>query len=409
MMQNEQAARLEAKAGDKVGGLQTSRPSVMLGFALALCSVPSVMSAVVLVPILPELFRTYATMPNASFWVPALITIPGLCTALLSPLAGFLGDRLGLKWPIACSLILFSLFGAAPLFLSDFSLILVTRVGVGASQAVAVVLSIALIGQQFDGVEREKWLAIQTVAATSSSLVLLPLSGFLAQLFGGWHSSFFVFLSGFVLAIAVARLSIQVPKQPEATDKRNAAVPWAWLLTQCFVTLLVAVLFFAIQFQLGLALSALGVERPGVIGLLSGVAASGTMLGSALFVSAKRWLGVWLLPTELLISGVTLVLMTESVSVITLVSLAFLNMVACGLMLPTLITAVAVGLPEGVRGRGLGLWNSAFTFGQFLSAAIIGAVLARPSNNIFDAFALLGIGALVMAIAGFFLSWRSRA
>jgi MFS family permease len=79
--------------GERAGML----PSTWPGIALALCSVPSVMSAIVLVPILPQMFALFARVHESNFWIPALVTIPGLCTALLSPLAGYLGDKLGLK------------------------------------------------------------------------------------------------------------------------------------------------------------------------------------------------------------------------------------------------------------------------------------------------------------------------
>src|SRR5664279_2380450 len=55
------------------------------------------------------------------------------------------------------------------------------------------------------------------------------------------------------------------------------------------------------------------------------------------------------------------------------------------------------GRPDAVRGRGLGIWNSSFTFGQFLSAGFAGAVLGRPDATILDAFAWAGVAALTAA------------
>ena len=380
----------------------TKSAPMSLGIALALCSVPSVMSAVVLVPILPELFRIFGGVGDANFWIPALVTIPGLCTALLSPVAGYIGDRIGLKLPIVISLVLFSLFGLAPFFLNQFELILASRVALGVSQVGALVLSIALIGQQFEGAARDRWLAIQTIAATSSALVLLPLSGLLANSALGWHGSFLIFLSGIILAVVIARTPVRpTPRHDANHHAGSGGLPWVWLLGQCAVTLLVGVLFFTTQFQFGLALAQVGVTNPGQIGLFSGLAAAGIMLGSACFIAAKKRLGPLLLPTELLVCGVTLVLMRQFASLTPLLILAFINMFACGLMLPTLVTTVAARLPDAVRGRGLGFWNSSFTFGQFLSAAFVGAVLSRSGTDILDAFALLGIGALIMAPIGF--------
>ncbi|EHJ59884.1 hypothetical protein NSU_3134 [Novosphingobium pentaromativorans US6-1] len=359
------------------------------------------MSAIVLVPIVPQLFQQFAGVKDANFWIPALVAVPGLCTALLSPLAGYLGDKIGLRWPIVISLCLFSLFGAMPLILNDFGTILASRIALGVSQVVALVLSIALIGQLYQGAPRDKWLAIQTVAATSSSLVVLPLSGFMAGTALGWHGSFLLFLSGLALAAAVAWHTRGIKTTAHtAASHTDAQTPWAWLLCYCVLTLVVGVFFFTTQFQFGLALSTAGAKDSGQIGLLSAIAAVGIMLGSALFVQMKQLLGRLLLPCELLLCGITLTLMPQFPAIAPLVVLAFFNLMACGMMLPTLVTAVAERMPDEVRGRGLGLWNSSFTFGQFLSAAVVGMLLNRAGTSILDAFAVLGIVALTMSAIG---------
>lgn len=385
----------------------SNKSSARLGIVLALCSVPSVMSAIVLVPILPKLLRVFGSMPEANLLVPALLTIPSLCTAVLSPVVGYLGDRFGLKGPIVWSLIIFSIFGAVPTFIDDFETIAVTRVVLGIAQSFSVVLSIALIGQQFEGRDRERWLSFQALAASSSSLLLLPLSGFLAQTALEWHGPFLIFLSTIALAIALARSSIHAPERQVAIVEPDVSLLSSWMVRQCLISVIVAVLIFAMQFQFGLALSTVGLNEPGFIGLLSAVAVFGSIVGSLMFVSANRVLKYWLLPTELLIVGITFLFMKAAGSVTPLVILAFVNNIACGLMLPTLVTPIAAGLPNSVRGRGLGLWNSSLTFGQFLSGGIIGLILSQKNVDIFDAFTILGTFALLMAAAGFVLSFRS--
>jgi sugar phosphate permease len=127
------------------------------------------------------------------------------------------------------------------------------------------------------------------------------------------------------------------------------------------------------------------------------LAVAGVVVGSLLFSTVKQYLGATILPLEFLVCGVTLLAMWRFQTVPVLVTLAFINMIACGMMLPTLVTNVAAGLPDALRGRGLGLWNSAFVLAQFLSSSIIAAVLATSGRTVLDAFAMLGALALVIA------------
>lgn len=368
-----------------------------LGFALSLCSISGVMSALVLVPIMPELFRTFGALPNATFWLPALLTIPGLCCALLSPLAGYIGDKIGLKWPIVCFLVFYALFGSAPFYLNDFAAIFATRVGLGICQVGVLVLSIAMIGHEFEGQARDRWLAFQAAAATTSSIVLLPLSGFLAGS-AGWHGSFLVFLLAGGLALFIALQPSRTKAVSTAAHGEDSVpMPWMWLLRQCLVTCVSGLFFFSAQFQLGLALATVGVKDAQTIGLLSALAAVGVVAGSLLFLPVKQRLGSALLPLDLLVNGLTLLAMWKFQTIPALVGFAFVNMVACGMLLPALVTTVAAGLPDATRGRGLGLWNSAFVLAQFLSSALVSVVLAHPGATVLDAFGLLGVLALALA------------
>jgi MFS family permease len=47
-----------------------------------------------------------------------------------------------------------------------------------------------------------------------------------------------------------------------------------------------------------------------------------------------------------------------------------------------------------IRGRGAGLWQSAFAFGQFLSPVVV-TLLARQVGGLMGAFLLLAIGAVI--------------
>ena len=65
------------------------------GVVLLIAAVLPVMAIVSLVPVMPLLLVEFADVPGSEFLVPIALTIPALCVALFSPLAGWLSDRAG--------------------------------------------------------------------------------------------------------------------------------------------------------------------------------------------------------------------------------------------------------------------------------------------------------------------------
>ena len=60
------------------------------GVVILAASVMPIMAIISLVPVLPLLEREFASVPGSAFLVPMALTIPALCVALFSPLAGWL-------------------------------------------------------------------------------------------------------------------------------------------------------------------------------------------------------------------------------------------------------------------------------------------------------------------------------
>ena len=63
------------------------------GVILMLTAVMPTMAIIALVPVLPLLLREFADVPGAAVLVPMALTVPALCVALFSPLAGWLSGN----------------------------------------------------------------------------------------------------------------------------------------------------------------------------------------------------------------------------------------------------------------------------------------------------------------------------
>lgn len=84
------------------------------GLILMLAAVMPTMAIIALVPVLPLLLREFADVPGAAVLVPMALTVPALCVALFSPLAGWLSDRLGRKRLLIGALVGYAGFGRSP-------------------------------------------------------------------------------------------------------------------------------------------------------------------------------------------------------------------------------------------------------------------------------------------------------
>lgn len=377
------------------------RTGFVQGLSLVLGSTLTVMAVIVLAPVLPQLMVAFGDVPNAGLWVPALVSVAGLGAAVFAPFAGFIGDRFGRRNPLIGFCIAFAVLGFLPFVLDDFVAIFIARVAVGVSFMGVLVLSTAMISDCYAGESRSRWLGGQAVAATASALVFLPLGGFLGAWLG-WRGPFLTFLVGLPLALAYWAF-FRNQREGEALGGARvgwSALPWRWLLGICAVSVLAGILMFAVQMQIGLAMAAIGITDAARIGLLSGITFTGIPVGAFLFVFVASWPFRRLVCLQLLVLGVTLMLLRGIEDYRLFLVVVFINLVAGGMVLPTFLTRVARDLDGAVRARGIGVWQACFPISQFLTVGICSLILRRQGTGILDAFWVLGAIGVVAAVAG---------
>jgi MFS family permease len=91
----------------------------------------SVLGAVLIAPVLPQLSRAFADTPGADVLVPIVLTAPALLIGLTAPFAGVVVDRIDRKRLLLLAMLAYAVFGTAPLYLDSLGAILVSRVLVG--------------------------------------------------------------------------------------------------------------------------------------------------------------------------------------------------------------------------------------------------------------------------------------
>jgi MFS family permease len=375
------------------------------GWILVLIGFLPVVAIIALTPALPTLIGHFkGEMSNARFWVPLLITVPSAGIALLSPVAGIITDRLGRRALLLASMALYAVGGMVPFFADSFTLVVAGRVVIGIAEAGILTVTNTLLADYFDAQQRRRWLTTQAVAGSLLGSGLLVLSGWLASI--GWQWPFAVYgvaLPLFVLAwfwiYEPEPRSAQAPMQAAAPGTGAGPFPLATMAAVCAVTLLLATVYFVQVINFSLVLREMGVSNPKAIGLISAVPSFGVPLGGLLFYVSARYGAPAQLVATFALYGVGLGGIGLAENVNQAMAFAFVQQTGSGLVISALIHWAQSKLAFEHRGRGMGLWASAFFAGQFVSPAIV-SVVAAQVGGLKSGFVAFGALSLACALVG---------
>lgn len=370
------------------------------GILLLLPITMAVMGLIVLVPILPAMMAHYRDVPGVDYLIPLMLTLPALCVAVLSPVAGVVVDFFGRRKTCIGALVIYSIVGILPIFLESLSAIIISRVVLGAMEALVVISSTTLIGDYFHGRDREKWLANQTAVASLSSIFLALLGGALGSF--GWRGAFAAYGVSIVFAIALLLWTWEPRKSDEPLEEfaaPGARFPWSTILPISLLAIFGGTMFFTMQIQVSSMLSEYyGISSTSALGLYSGLAGLSVAAGTLLY---RRFTARFITPTQLLIAfgllGVSYVLMNYSPTPQLFTTWLVVNQIGSGMLLPALVVSAMGRLPFEVRGRGTGMFMSGWWLGQPLSSQAVAFMRGHNGGNLPGTLQILGILCLVAA------------
>ena len=388
---------------DPVSGRPAGRAQLIL---LLAASCMSVLGAVLIAPVLPQIQAEFAAVAGVEVLVPIVLTVPALIIALMAPFAGAIADRFDRRRLLLVAMVGYTIFGTAPLYLASLGAILGSRVLVGVCEAAIMTCATTLIGDYWSGQQRSRYLALQTLVATLSATVFLGLGGALGA--AGWRTPFWLYFAAILLVVPMARFLWQ-PARPAAEARsagRLQGIPWRLLAAPCLVTLFGGAVFYALIVELSFVLNGIGITSTAVIGGISAVMSLATAAGAVVFGRVSRLSPRVLLPIAFGLSavGLVLVFVTTSLAVITIGSV--ITGFGTGMLLPTLLTWAVNRLSFEQRGRGTGLWTGSLFLGEFLAPLVI-AGIGVGVGGLQPALAVLGVAAAVMAVVTW-LALRGR-
>ena len=355
----------------------------------------SVLGAVLIAPVLPQMTDHFAGVPGAATLVPIVLTVPSLIIGLTAPFAGFVADRIDRKRVLIIAMAGYSVFGTAPLYLESLGAIIGSRVLVGLCEAAIMTCCTTLIADYWSGPRRSRYLGLQTLLASVSATVFLGLGGALGS--SGWRTPFWLYLVAALLAVPMVLLIRQPARGVTAAGL--PPVPWRRLRVPCLVTLAGGVVFYALIVELSFVLDEAGVTATATIGALSALMSLATAIAAGSFARLSGRTPRELLPVAFGASAAGfLIIWASGGSVPVLTAGAVVTGAGTGLLLPVLLTWATNGLSFAERGRGTGLFTAALFIGQFLSPVLIMAV-AGAAGGLRPALGVLGAVSAILAVA----------
>ena len=383
------------------------------GILLLLPITMAVMGLIILVPVLPGIMAHYKDVPGVEYLVPLMLTLPALCVALLSPIAGVVVDFFGRRKTCIGALVVYAIVGILPIFLESLISIIISRAVLGAAEALIVISSTTLIGDYFHGRDREKWLANQTAVASLASIVLALLGGALGNF--GWRAAFAAYGVSILFAVFLMIWTWEPRKSDESSEEvaPGAVVrfPWRTILPISLLAVFGGTMFFNMQIQVSNMLSEYySISSPSALGLYSGLAGLSVAGGTLLYrqVTAR-----FFVPTQLLIAfgllGISYVLMNHAPTSGQFTAWLVVNQIGSGMLLPALVVWAMGRLPFEVRGRGTGLFMSGWWLGQPLSSQAVAFMRGQNDGNLPATLQILGILCLIAAGIALVSRFRSSA
>lgn len=382
-------------------GSHRARP--IHAYLLLLCGCMSVLAAVLIAPNLPRMQAHFADVARVEFLVPIALTAPALVIALLSLFVGAIADRFGRKRLLLWGLSLYAVFGMAPMWLDSLHVILATRIGVGFTEALIMTCCTALIGDYYSGLQRERYLALNTTFASTSAVIFIAVGGALGEF--GWRVPFAVYAISLLLVPAILFMLWEPDRTPRPVSGAPVAVAdadfsIARLVLICAVTVVGGVVFMAIQVHIGYLLEAVGVTAPTTVGLVASAGQGAVVVGSLAFRLMLRaaWATGARLGASFAICAAGFLVVGAADDFAGVTAGALLTGFGAGLLLPTLLCWNMCRLPAARRALGTGAWMAAFFFGQFITPVVV-VGLSRQVGGFAAAISLMGTVVLPCAIA----------
>jgi len=393
-------ARTETPSPDRMAILRDR-----LGVAVILAGVSlNMLLLSAISPVLSTIAAHFGGGGGAALMAQSIITFSGVGIMVGGPLAGWLGDRIGLPRLLFLALAVYGVTGSAGLYLDDKAALLASRLVQGMASAGIAASTFAMIGNRFDGATRARLLGYQGSFVAAAGSATLLIAGAVAKA-GGWRTPFSLYLLAFALLAVALAATYRTGAEPAALAaagprRSSRALLAMWPTYLMIVPLYVGAYMFFLQ--LSFVLAGDGVTSPVIQSRVMTAITVMNFVGGLFYGRILERIGPkWMFVLILAAMAVSNLMVGFSQGI-------WATVVACGLaglgggsLVPYITNLVLGQAPADMRGRAVGFQYMAMYLGDFMNPLIVTPMRLAIGKH--QAFAVIGgllaLGAAAQALA----------
>lgn len=363
-----------------------------------------ILAGMVQLAITPAVTRMAAELAknggDGAFMAQNVITIPAIFMAIGAPLVGWLAGKIGKRTVLLSALLIFAVAGGAGYLVSDYPILLATRLLVGIAAAGYVTTSVASIGDYYAGETRDKLISWFAFVGGLGSLVTVTAAGAISDAMG-WRAQFLLYLVGLpLLLLAVFTLR---PVRPTETVSTAEGIPVggsnsilaAWRIYALITALSIAM--YIVTIQGGFLMDNKGLTDASTHSNVLLLSTIGSMAGAASFGYVRPKLGFFLVLAVVCgcfaLANIGFVLAGSAVA---LAILAGVTGIGSGLLQPLTQTAVLNMVSPQAASGAVGAAIGCIFLGQFINPPVLKLLTGQFGME--NAVIVVGVASLVGAV-----------
>jgi ACDE family multidrug resistance protein len=355
---------------------------------------------------LPEIRSVFGVSESRAGLFITLYALPGI---LLAPAIGALADRIGRRYVLSGSLVVFGLAGTAIAFTNEFAVALGLRVFQGfAAGSILSALAMTVVGDRYTGQQHDSVMGVTSAMLSLGTAAYPVIGGYLATRV--WNAPFLMY----AFALPVAGFVLYALDGPEPGTRETES----GYIREALQTIparrafaLYSVMFASFTLLFGGLYTALPFYLDGAFGFSSttvGLVTSAVLLVTAVVSTQNGKLAARASTTTLLTTGFALyaagflgVALAGAPPYLVVALLVF--GVGSGLVTPTLFAAISALAPDRVRGGVMSLQTTTIGVSQAVGPAVftlLGGAIGYQAT-LLTASVVAALGTAVLGVGVF--------